>query len=94
MRNVQDAVKHLKSMGVYEDYNFAAYDGGVIIATTDTNYKDLSAWKNLEFDVMSFLRSNSGVSSVINHSAYEDGIQNWNKDRCFLKFQVNFLAIH
>lgn len=93
MKNIKSAVEHLKK-GVFEDYTFAIYDGGVIVATTDTKYQDLTAWKNLEFEMLSLLKSDLRISSVKNHSPYQRGIETWNKEMCFLKFEINFLSTH
>jgi len=88
MRNVKSIVNKLKKE--YKHYQFEVMDDNTFNITSKTHYKDLIAWQHLEREITNTLDSNETVKFTNSSSIYELGIQEWNKDLCYLQFEVNF----
>jgi hypothetical protein len=92
MKTLGAVVKNLKEY-YGRTYQFTIFDDTIVI-TSEQNYKDLKAWHNLEYDITHLLDRDSGVESYDMVTPFEVGVNEWNKDLCYIQFSVNFYEKH
>ena len=77
----------------YIDYTAKVVEGRIDIKCPG-NYKDLTAWRMIHKELASTLFTDSGVKAYEIYDYYEAGIQEWNKDLCFISIEIEFYQKH
>lgn len=92
MKTLSAVIKKLKEY-YGRTYEFTLHDDTIVI-TSEQNYKDHKAWRELEYDVEHLLDKDEGVKSYDLTTAYEVGIAEWNKAMCYIQISVDFYEKH